>query len=127
MNAIKIVALPPGEAPQDVREAWVGLVLPLALPGRRRGRGAGVLTGPKSLFRWPLWYLVNRQPVQQCYVVESATAINILAFYNPESARWWQENTPDFLIPGRRFMFAAQVCDETEEAVWPPPPERPAV
>ena len=126
MNAIKIVALPPGEAPQNVREAWVGLVLPLALPGQWKGRGAGVLTGPKNSFSRLLWRLADRQTVQQGYIVESATALRILAFYNPEAACWWQENTPDFLIPGRGFMFAAHVCEETQEATWPPPPECPA-
>ena len=48
MSAIKIVAVPPGEAPQQVREARVGLVLPLALPQKRRSLGAGVLTGHKD-------------------------------------------------------------------------------
>src|SRR5947199_83534 len=47
---IRIIDVPPGEAPEWVRRAWVGLVLPLA-PGEYGPRvlaAAGVLTGPRG-------------------------------------------------------------------------------
>ena len=34
---IKIVTTPPGEAPKKVRDAWVGLTLPLAVNGKKTG------------------------------------------------------------------------------------------
>jgi hypothetical protein len=51
---IRIVAVPPGEAPLRVREKWVGLDLPVA---RYSGRGKfitmGVLSLPRSvLAQW---------------------------------------------------------------------------
>jgi hypothetical protein len=49
---IRIVRIPPGEAPFWVREKWVGLELPLA-DGDRGPRGAytsGVLSGPRNRF-----------------------------------------------------------------------------
>lgn len=48
---IRITDIPGGEAPLEIRRAWVGLVLPLA-PGEdgpRTPRTAGVLSGPKRL------------------------------------------------------------------------------
>ncbi len=78
MDAIKIVDVPPGEAPQQVREAWVGLVLPLALPDKRRSLGTGVLTGPKTPLTRFLWRLTGRHTQTIGYLVESAVAISLL-------------------------------------------------
>ncbi len=54
MAAIKIISTPPGEAPLHIREAWVELVLPLAVPPVRSvWIVGGVLTGPKTaLGQW---------------------------------------------------------------------------
>jgi hypothetical protein len=47
---IRIIGTPPGEAPLAIREAWIGVQLPLAdVDGRARTlRTGGVLTGPKT-------------------------------------------------------------------------------
>ena len=45
---VKIVRAPKGEAPDWVREAWVGLVLPLKEPTLTTVPTAGVLSGPRS-------------------------------------------------------------------------------
>src|SRR5262245_29015032 len=37
---VRVTAVPPGEAPEDVRRAWVGLELPLARSGPQRAAGA---------------------------------------------------------------------------------------
>ncbi|MGI4788689.1 MAG: hypothetical protein ACRYFS_07540 [Janthinobacterium lividum] len=126
MVAIKIIAVPPGEAPQQVREAWVGIVLPLALPGQARGLNAGVLTGPKTSLARLWWRLTKRGSSGVGYLVESAVAISLLSERHPWAAQWWQQNAPDFLKAERRFMFAAEVCEGAPDAVWPPPPYRPA-
>src|SRR5579871_3824738 len=74
---IRIIAIPPGEAPEEVRRAWVGLVLPLAK--RARGpllaRGFGVLTGQRELTHG--------------YAVRSRQAVEILSRHAPEAAEWW--------------------------------------
>ena len=123
MDAIKIIAVPPGEAPQQVREAWVGLVLPLALPIKRRGLGTGVLTGPKTLLTRVLWRLTGRYTRTVGYLVESAVAVSLLSQQHPAAAQWWRQNTPEFLEAGRLFMFAAEVCEEVPLTVWPPAPD----
>jgi hypothetical protein len=46
--AVKIVRPPVGEAPVWVREAWVGLVVPLKEPSLTTIPSVGVLSGPKS-------------------------------------------------------------------------------
>lgn len=45
---VKIVRAPQGEAPDWVREAWVGLVLPLKESRLTIVTPAGVLSGPRS-------------------------------------------------------------------------------
>ena len=116
MASIKIIAIPAGEAPQSVREAWVGLVLPLAsaTPHRMRAAGQGVLTGPKSRLGSLLRGLINPHIVEG-YAVEALQAFEVLARYRPSAAQWWQENTPHLFRPGTRLMFHAEACEELPE------------
>jgi hypothetical protein len=97
---IRIIDVPPGEAPEEVRRAWVGLVLPLA--GRMRGpllaRSFGVLTG--------------RTQTVHGYAVPAGRAVEILSRHAPEAARWWTSSVPQLLGPRRLFIFHAEVCRE---------------
>jgi hypothetical protein len=129
LQAIKIVDVPPGEAPQEVRGAWVGLVLPLAEPEKRRIRSAGILNGPKTYFRYILRFITGQCFDYEGYVVESATAIAILAQSNPEAADWWKKNSPHLLNPGQHFFMQAEFCQEVPAVTltWPPPPSQPVV
>lgn len=122
MSAIKIVATPPGEAPQHIREAWVGLVLPLAAPSVRNGWVGGVLTGPRTYGEHLLRRLLGQGRRETGYLVNVAVAVSLLERLNPSAAGWWRENAPNMVVPGRNFMFSAGVCEETDEAIWPPPP-----
>ena len=46
---IRVVATPPGEAPESVREARVGMEMPVLRRSRiLTTRGCGVLSGPKT-------------------------------------------------------------------------------
>ena len=47
---IRIISTPPGEAPEKVRQAWIGLEIPVPprFAGRRRGYAFGVLSYFKS-------------------------------------------------------------------------------
>jgi hypothetical protein len=108
---IRIVDVPPGEAPELVRQGWVGLVLPLAEgeTGPRVLPTCGVLTGPKS-FLGSLWHLLNgRYKRVYGYVVDAPLALEILAHHAPAAAAWWEANTP-FGQPGHHFLFHAEVC-----------------
>ncbi len=123
MAAVKIIATPPGEAPQHIREAWVGLVLPLAIPSVRNALiVGGVLTGPRNYLSQILQLLFGQGRREAGYIVDIATALTILERANPTAAGWWRKNTPHLPTPGRTFIFSAEACEETEEVIWPPPP-----
>jgi hypothetical protein len=96
---VRIVAPPPGEAPFEVRQAWVGLELPL-IPGQVEAQR---LTGQQVL---------SGQPVEAPagYAVDGATAVAALESVRPEAARWWRENAPDVLARGYQLVFPAGVC-----------------
>jgi hypothetical protein len=101
---VRIKALPPGEAPDWVRQTWVGLELPL-IAGQvqaDRGRAFGVL---------------SRRPVvpPSSYAVEGKAAIAILESASPEAAAWWRENAPDVAAPGFQLVFPADVCERLDD------------
>ena len=125
MAAVRIIDTPLGEAPQYVREAWVGLVLPLAVPHARKvWIFGGVLTGPKTYLAQLVWRLLGQGRQETGYVVNSAAAIMLLERTNPSAAEWWRENTPRLLAPNRNFLFSIKSCEETEDVIWPPPPSQ---
>ena len=106
---IRIVALPPGEAPQWVREAWIGLELPTEA---ERGvyRAIGVSSGLSFLDQ--LWRsIAGKGEMIDGYVVEARRAVEILAAANPAAAAWWRQNTPQLLAQNRRFIFNKDVCE----------------
>jgi len=76
---IRIIAIPPGEAPSWVREKWVGLELPLA-DGDSVVQvfTSGVLSGPGNRFLAIIWGLLGRLKVQSGYPVYVKEALGIL-------------------------------------------------
>ena len=110
---IRISKRPPGEAPESIRDCWVGLTLdvPARLQGRRRFRGVGVLSGP-STFLGSVWaYLTGRTIIADGYPVEARAAVEELSKHFPDAAAWWRENVPHLLAPGRHFVFAEEACE----------------
>jgi hypothetical protein len=93
---VRIVALPPGEAPEQIRKAWVGLELPVA--GRDRNTVVGVLSD---------------RPAAGCdgYAVDGAKAVALLAARAPEAAAWWRRNAPHVLVGGYQLVFPAEICE----------------
>ena len=116
MACIRIIYVPPGEAPEWVREEWVGLVLPLPegpMGRRRRWYGvSGVLTGPKGCLPSLLQWLMGRAETAEGYAVEALRAVEILSMDSPEAAAWWHQHVPHLMKPGRLFVFHAEVCEE---------------
>jgi hypothetical protein len=98
---IRIIATPPGEAPESVRRAWIGMELSLA-PGSTESPQAisagGVLSGEIG---------------GTClgFVVEGRDAITALRFHDPVAAAWWRENVPDITSEWYGLGFPAEVCD----------------
>ena len=105
--AVRIVAVPPGEAPLWVRQKWVGLDLPvMRYAAHRKLHAFGVLSRPRS------WAAVVRGQAELIagYAVEAAPAVGILARVSPEAAAWWRENTPHLIAPQRYLVFHEEVC-----------------
>jgi hypothetical protein len=120
--AVAIVRAPIGEAPDWVREAWIGLRLPIGHPAHAvRVRGVGVLSVPRSRLGWWWAAITGRAQTIEGYLVPSAEAIALLADHRPEAAAWWRSNTPWFSCPGQQFLFDTPACapiyaDETGAA-----------
>ncbi len=96
---IRIIAPPPGEAPEHVRAAWVGVELPLVggVSQPTAGPGRGVVSG-------------NAGVVWVGYVVDGRVAVQRLAAQCPEAAAWWRANAPHILGWGYGLLFPTDVC-----------------
>jgi len=99
---IRIKNTPPGEAPEHIRQAWIGLVIPVPprFAGRRRAFEIGVLSGPKSRLGVLLAILFGRAQRATGYIVEASVAVDLLAIHSPTAADWWRENAPRLLSQG---------------------------
>lgn len=98
---IKIVAVPAGEAPEHVREQWVGLELPL-IPDHSHGSlrnldAQGVITQRETV-------------VHSAFVVNAREAIDLLAAKHPRAGNWWKQ-TGWYHEPGAMLVFRAEECE----------------
>jgi hypothetical protein len=113
---IRVINTPPGEAPEDIRRAWVGLVLPLAgFRPRQKTWTSGVLIGPRSHLGFLAAALSGRLKRQVVYNVIGRVAIDALAAHSPQAAAWWRQNAAHVLRRGWRLGFPAEVCEEVHE------------
>ncbi len=111
---VKIIRAPQGEAPDWVREAWVGLVLPLKECQLTTLPAAGVLSGPRSAMGM-FWASLTGAPVTATgYLTPAARAIEILDRARPQAAAWWREHAPKFLREEAEFLFDAPACERVE-------------
>jgi hypothetical protein len=114
---IKIIEKPPGEAPPQIRSAWIGVVLPLAdIPHPQPGiwNTIGVLGKHHSLFA-KLKRLFRPRIVEQptpSYVVDVIAAVACLREKSPSAASWWEHHTPHLFKSGQMFCFDASCCEE---------------
>jgi len=104
-----------------VRQAWIGITLPLA-PGEtkaRRFKAGALLPGARGwvgrLRRWLFGSITIG------YLVESAVALERLAARSPDAFEWWRANTPHLLSPGLYLVFQSYACRIRLEG---PPPVR---
>jgi hypothetical protein len=97
---LRIVRLPPGEAPEEIRRAWIGTELPL----KRRQlkpqvvRTVGVQTNSAG------------QP-EAGYAVDGKLAVAALASHSPAAADWWREHAPHVVMRGYQLEFPEGVCE----------------
>ena len=114
---IRIVTIPPGEAPLWVREKWVGLELPLAGGDRglRQTYTSGVLSGPRNRIIALWWALLGRLKRQTGYAVDAIEAVRILEATAPDAASWWRRNVPRLQVRKRKFLFHQSACEIVSE------------
>jgi hypothetical protein len=98
MRWAKIVAIPEGEAPPEVRSEWVGLTLPLSRPDQITTHTIGVLSG-------------QLKPSRIGYLVDGRQAVDILATKAPWAAAWWREQAPHVIINDYQLVFSIEVCE----------------
>ncbi|HYM32880.1 MAG TPA: hypothetical protein VEU47_16380 [Candidatus Cybelea sp.] len=110
---IRIVRVPPGEAPLWVREKWVGLELPLAFRGRKPHKHftSGVLSASRNPFVTAFRMLLGRLDRQAGYAVDAVAALAVLERSAPDAARWWRDNAQWLIKDNRKFLFQADVCE----------------
>jgi hypothetical protein len=111
MASIRIVDVPDGEVPEEIRRAWVGLVLPLAdghPPKPKATHTFGVLS-----YRWKKWLPRRRAkyPVAENFIVPGIAAIQVLKKSDRYAAEWWIKNTPYFLQPSFGLGLQPHVCE----------------
>jgi hypothetical protein len=111
--SIRIVGVPPGEAPLWVRERWVGLELPLAGGDRgpRQAYTSGVVSGPRNRLVALWWGLRGRLRRQSGYAVDAIEAVRILEATAPDAASWWRKNVPRLQVRKRKFLFHKSSCE----------------
>ena len=117
MPFVRIIAVPPGDAPLHVRRAWVGLVVPMHVKfgaDPHRVSVFGVMTGPRWFFSRAWAYLTGRANKVSGYVLDPRTCVDLLEKKDPEAAGWWRRHASHMLQPGRHFVFSSEVC----EVVW---------
>jgi hypothetical protein len=109
---IRIIAVPPGEAPFWVRQEWVGLELPLTRYVKpQEAFTFGVLSGPSNWLGQMWGLLWGRADRVVGYAVEGAKAVELLQAKSPDAARWWREHAPQHLEPRRYLLFHEHVCE----------------
>ena len=97
---IRIVRRPDGEAPEWVRDAWIGVEIPRLVEEPVSTVGFGVLTGPTNIaLDWFLVLIGRAKPVTS-YVVAADTAIARLMEHAPTAADWWRTEVPYLVRPG---------------------------
>jgi hypothetical protein len=95
MTQIKIIAVPPGQAPLEVRQQWVGITLPVAENLPSKTFEMGVFGGkPEN---------------SEGYLVETMLAFRELKKKSPEAADWWSSHLSPQLMPW--LSFQRSVCE----------------
>jgi hypothetical protein len=109
---VRIIKRPNGEAPENIRDAWIGLALPVRpqVPRAIKVRSFGVFTGPRNWLTSKLRTFTGGGEPTSGYAVDPDAAIQLLKQANPLAAAWWLANAPHLLKNGRSFLFAEDCC-----------------
>ncbi|MEO9819228.1 MAG: hypothetical protein ABJ370_23035 [Paracoccaceae bacterium] len=107
---IEITSTPPGESPEWVRTAWIGVKVqtlddtPVTVPT------VSSVGGPRSIPGQIWHHLRGKTIMRKGYLVNARDAVGLLALQSEEAARWCIENAPQMLNPDQNFMFEETCC-----------------
>lgn len=114
MAYLRILRTPTGAAPEHVRRAWVGLVIPLIMEGKFVVQSVLEQGFPQSTLD-RLWArLTGRLQKKPGFAVLTLDAIAALEAARPLEAAWWRANAAHLLVPGGVFVFNPE-CGEVVE------------
>lgn len=88
--SVRIIARTPGEAPEEIRDQWIGLIMP-ACPVQ--AVVVGVLTH-------------KRIGLRNGYAIQWDDAMDALAQKSPNARKWWEDNVAPQLL-----IFDASCCE----------------
>jgi hypothetical protein len=99
---LRIVRTPPGEAPEAIRQAWIGVELPLRSweTKPQNHPTVGVLSVRNS-----------ECATAYGYSVDGRLALEALAHHSPPAAQWWRKHAPQVLDRGYQLWFPPEVCE----------------
>jgi hypothetical protein len=109
---IRIVKRPIGSAPEDARDAWIGLLLPVH-PQRTEKiewRYMDISSGSRSVLALRFKGIFGRGQRLCGYAVDTAQAFDILEGVNATAAGWWRKNAAHLLKPGLAVLFDEECC-----------------
>ena len=92
VGKIKIIATPPGEAPEWVRKEWIGVIIPVP-PEFPFGTERGVVSGKKVTAN------------HGGYQVLTADALEALEKKSLKAAEWWKKQMSPVFIQASRTGF----------------------
>jgi hypothetical protein len=100
---IRIIKDPGGEAPEFVRNAWIGLVLTLDRDSPQPSKQIACNVASGEALLDPL----------SVYTVNSGHAIGVLAAAKAsvEVRTWWFVNTPYMIHPEMSLLFPVECCE----------------
>ena len=101
----RIAKVPIGAVPLWVRQAWVGLDLPLT-NDHAVTTWSQPVTAKSGGYLAVLWgVLSGKQTCVTGYSVSALAAVAVLQDTDAEAAAWWRKNTPFVLAGQRNFLF----------------------
>ena len=102
---IRILTIPPGQAPLSVRMAWSGSTCP-SIPG------ASAASSGWPPARSPRLAGGGSASLKAGYAVNALEAVNLLQAKDPVAAAWWREHCAHLLDGKRSFLFPSAGCEE---------------
>lgn len=103
---VRVIAAPAGEAPEYIREQWVGCEMEVLYIDVTATPVLGVLSGE----------IAPKDANKGGYVIKGSEAMRSLAVYAKlEALRWWEEHAPRGMgFFEKDLVFGRQFCEEVQ-------------